>query len=254
MTLFLVGGGPAEAPGEVYDAFAVGVGKRGGVVALILSGPEDASAHFLPSYRDPLVARVPDADVVPVWLTGPDTVWPDGLELDSLAGIVVGGGRVTDYLDGLMPRRDDIARAVRRGVGYLGLSAGAMVASKHAIAGGWRFQGRPVCPEASGDGLDELELRDGLALVGTTIETHADTGSTLGRALAALELRPTPGVVAIDETSALEINAGSGRTRAHGPAGVRWISQVGDDALVRTDPAARRTGTDADNETRGGRL
>lgn len=88
-------------------------------------------------------------------------------------------------------------------------------------------------PEIVGEGSTELDIRDGLALIGPSIETHADTQYLIGRALAALQIGPMSTVAAIDEETALVIDVSSGRTKVVGRGKVTWVTADGDRLLVR---------------------
>jgi cyanophycinase len=239
MALFLVGGGPFEDLSVVYDQFvdaARGLGQR---VAVAILGTQDEAAAWLDQYAEPILRRFPEALIEPIWLTDPTddddpaTEWP--ADPDQLAGIVVAGGWTSGYLDSLLPQRALLARLVRSGVPYLGFSAGAMVAAKNVILGGWQHRGRQVAPEKSGDGLRELELRDGLGLIGPSVETHTDTYSTLDRAVSALVEGPMSTVIALDEHAALVVDAVTGKTRILGSGKVHWIAKSGDQVTIRSE-------------------
>lgn len=239
MTLFLVGGGPTEHLQPIFEAFITQVRPRGSRIAVALLGSQQEAAQYLDTYADPLLAYMPDAQIEPVWLTDESDEepisWPD--DVDELAGLVVGGGWTPGYLDALHPHRELLARLVRSGMPYLGYSAGAAVVAKHVIAAGWQQEGRQIVPEIAGEGTQELQLRDGLALIGPSVDPHADTHNILGRCIAALETGPMSSVVAIDERTALVIDAVSGRTRVLGPGRVTWVSRAGADFNIRFEKA-----------------
>lgn len=252
MTLFLVGGGPHQGLAEVHDEFAAAVGKRGGRVAVFLVGSGQDAEGQLADYVDPIRERLPDVRIEPVRLLPTGTEWPEDFE--ALAGLVVADGPTADYLDRLAPQRDRLAHLVRRGVPYLGYGAGAMIASKHAIVGGWKRGPRQVAPEQSGEGREQVEVRDGLALVGTTIQTRADTGFTLGRALAALESGRATSCAALDDRTALAVDAASGRTRVLGDSLVHWLIKEGANVVVRPESGRAPGVPEPETATRSGRL
>lgn len=228
MTMFLVGGGPSDGLSDVHDEFVAAARERGNRIAVALLGSQEEAGNFLAEYAAPITQRFPEAEIVPIWLDDePDpaqneTVWPDDLE--QLAGLVVAGGWTPGYLDALMPRRTAIARLVRGGAPYLGYSAGTMVVAKHALVGGWKFRGRQVTPEEWGEGLEEVELRDGLGLVGTTIDVHTNV-LHLDRMVAVLEQGRVHSGIAIDEDTALVVEVHNGRTRLAGSQRIHWLSR-----------------------------
>ena len=234
--LFLVGSGPSEHLDEVHDQFVEAARRRGGPIAVAALGTEEEVEQFLPDYVQPILTRWPDAVIEPVFLDDDgDTVWPD--DLRALAGLVVCGGWTPGYLDALTPQRDTISRLVRGGMPYLGFSAGAMIVSRHAIVGGWKYQGRMIAPEIVGEGLEELTIRDGLALIGPCVETHADAWSNLGVALAALEACPARTAVTIDEGTCLAVDPASGRTNVIGAGRVYWLQKEGAHVMVSHEQA-----------------
>lgn len=237
MTLYLIGGGPSQATTPVVDEFVAAARDRGTRIAIALLGSAEEAAGFLDSYADPITELFPEALIEPIWLTDDDEnpiVWPT--EPENLAGLVVAGGWTPGYLEALAGWREMISTLVRRGVPYLGWSAGAMIAGRHAIVGGWQHGGRRVAPEIAGEGSTELDIREGLGLIGPSVETHADSQYLVGRALAALQVGPMRSIVAIDEDTALVVDVASGRTRVVGAGRVAWVSQEGDLLGVRYEP------------------
>ena len=237
MTIYLVGSGPTGSD-ATFDDFAASARKRGDRIAICLLGSEEESGAYLGDYSQPILSRFPDARIEPVWLVGESTAWPD--EPLNLAGIVVAGGWTPGYLDNLLPHRDTIARLVLRGTPYLGFSAGAHIASRHAIVGGWKHRGRQLCPQDAGEDLEELSVRDGLGLVSVTIQAHADAWGTLPVAMAAIEAGLTPVAVAIDEATTLAVDPVSGYTRVRGPGRIQWVHREHTGLLIRSeaDPAS----------------
>lgn len=240
MTLYLIGGSPSKPVAPVLDDFVAAVRDHGTRIAVALLGSADEAGELLNTYADPILERFPEALIEPIWLTDPDEApieWPP--EPEALAGIIVAGGWTPGYLEGLSAWRDMLSKLVRRGVPYLGFSAGAAIVGRHAIVGGWQHTGRQVAPEITGQGSTEIDVRDGLALIGPGIETHADTRFMLGRALAACQVGPMRTVAAIDEDTALIIDAASGRTRVAGGGRVTWVSTEGEQFIVRYEPSPR---------------
>lgn len=224
MTLYLMGGGPTPAVDPIINDFCTSSIKRGTRIAIAILGREDEAAGLLPDYADPIRRHLPEAEIEPIWLPDADegpACWPDDPE--QIAGLVVAAGWTPGYLEALMPHRRVIASHVHRGYPYLGWSAGAMVVGRHAIVGGWRHQGRRVAPEIAGEGSVDLDIREGLGLIGPAIETHASEQFLVNRAMAALESGPMQTIACIDEDTALIINANSGRTKVKGLGRVTWV-------------------------------
>ena len=129
----------------------------------------------------------------------------------------MGGGPTPEYHASLAPAYEEIRSLVASGTAYAGFSAGAAIAGSHAIIGGWRLDGVPVCPEESNEELDELTVVPGLGLVEGAVEVHAAQWGTLSRLLAVVGAGLAPGGVALDECTTLDVAAGS-----RSGAGVVW--------------------------------
>lgn len=236
MTLYLVGSGPADTLDAIHDQFVAQAKRFGTRIAIFELGTPDEVGEYLPAYTAPIATRWPEAVLEPVYLDDDgETVWPDDIE--QLAGLIVAGGWTPGYLDALLPIRDTIAKLVRGGVPYLGFSAGAMIVSKHAIVGGWKHRGRVIAPEQSGEGFEELTVREGLGLIGPSIETHTDAWTNIGVPMTAVEFGHVASAVAIDEGTCLIVDTTSGRTSVHGPGKVHWVSRDGAAVSVRSEAA-----------------
>jgi cyanophycinase len=205
MHVTMVGGGWApQVAAEIYGPFvaAASTVSRPARIAVVLldegDGIDDPAEHF----------------AVALAAAGPVTTFAVGIPLGDVLqvealeeadGLLVGGGLTPGYADALFPVRDHLqVWLAEREIPYAGFSAGAAIAASDAVVGGWRHMGDAVCPEESGEDLDEVTVRPGLGLVPFTIEVHADTWCTAGRLAVALSLLGRGRVgYAIDEDTAL---------------------------------------------------
>ncbi len=208
MTIILVGGGPdTVTTPAVFDRFAKELRHRapGRIprVAVVLFDHEGSSEYFLPAYLEQLESRMA-CEVVPVLLGFNRSAGPAAF--DDVDGIVVGGGPTPSYLEGLLPSAEAIRGMVSDGVPYMGFSAGAMVAPARAIVGGYRIHGTEVCPVDWSEGLEEVEIRDGLGLVPFAVDVHAAQAGTLGRAVGAVARGLADRAAAVDENTALVLH------------------------------------------------
>lgn len=78
-----------------------------------------------------------------------------------------------------------------------------MIAPQRALAGGYRIRGTEVCSAECSEGLDELDVRDGLGLVPFAVDVHAAQAGTLSRAVGAVAEGLVDRAVAVDENTAL---------------------------------------------------
>lgn len=190
MTLYLVGGGvdTVSTPGLLHpftrDLEELGrSGARVPRLAVVLDDQWGRGEEFLPEYVEALDCGA--AEIEPVFLRPGHPATPQTFA--DVDGIVVGGGPTPAYCEGLREARDLVRHVVSQGVPYVGFSAGAMVASRAVLVGGWRLEGRDVCPEEWSGGLEQVTLRPGLGLVPFTVDVHAAQAGLLGRAVSLVD-------------------------------------------------------------------
>ena len=236
MSIFLVGGGPDTVTTPViFDQFMAEARQRAGGsrpprIAMVLVDHEGSAEYFMPAYLAPMHRRTP-AEVTTVLLHRRDDV--DPRVFDGVDAIVVGGGPTPVYAAALRKSAAAIRQAIDAGAPYLGFSAGAMIAPEQAIIGGYRVSGVEVCPEDASEGLDEVELREGLGLVPFAVDVHAAQAGTLGRAVAAVVHGMASRAVAIDENTALVLPHGDpGEQRVIGTSNCWLIRGPGHKATV----------------------
>jgi hypothetical protein len=240
VTIYLVGGAPHDGLDEMWDAFVASATRRGPRFAVALMSDGANATEYLDDYFAPIVRRFPEADIEPIWLLKPpeDEPEPRSESYSAPAGIIVGdGGTVAECLDALETSRRHIASLVRGGAQFIGFGTGAAIVAKHAIAGGWRYQGNQVAPEAAADGFEEVTLRNGLGLIGLAVEPRADTAFTTTRAMAALHMGELTSAMALDEHVCLGIDAVSGQTKILGGGRVCWLTRHAKQTIVRFEGA-----------------
>ncbi|UKA74902.1 Type 1 glutamine amidotransferase-like domain-containing protein [Arthrobacter sp. FW306-07-I] len=210
MTIFLAGGGPdPDAFPDVFDAFAAEVRQHAGQrrpahVAVAVHGTGVNLQDLVAAYAEPLQGRI-DCRIVVVPLAPGKPA--DPATFDGVDGVVVGGGLTPGYWEWLHPAASAIPNLVTAGVPYLGFSAGAMMAPRLALIGGYRIDGVEVCGEECSEGLDSVDLRKGLGLVPFTVDVHAAQAGTLSRALGAVAAGLAERAVAIDENTAVVVES-----------------------------------------------
>jgi cyanophycinase len=170
---------------------------------------------------EPIVALIETAP-------GEDAVF-DSAVLNDIDGLVIGGGMTPAYLAAVEPIMEEIRLLVADGLPYLGFSAGAMIAADRALVGGWRIGGVEICPEGASEGLDEVELREGLGLVDLTIDVHAVQAGTLARLIASAEAEFVTAGLAIDEDTALVVGEGALEVRGTGSV---WRVMAGEESVA----------------------
>ncbi|QKS16298.1 Type 1 glutamine amidotransferase-like domain-containing protein [Curtobacterium sp. Csp2] len=232
MSIHLVGGGPVVASDAVEPflaeatARAAAVGRTVPRIGLLSVSRQDGTS---PSSAADIAEALGGARQAEVLVTevAPGTVFATSV-LSDVDALVIGGGVTPHYLDAIAPLVEQIRLLVSDGLPYLGYSAGAMVAADRALVGGWRIGGVEVCPEEASEGLDEVELREGLGLVDLTIDVHAVQAGTLARLIAAAEAEFVTAGLAIDEDTALVVGEGALEVRGTGSV---WRVVAGDESV-----------------------
>jgi cyanophycinase len=124
---------------------------------------------------------------------------------------------------------------VRAGSPYLGFSAGAAVAARRAVVGGYRQDGVAICPEDNAEDLDELSVVDGLGLVDFAVDVHAAQWGNVPRLIAAVGAGLVHRGVAIDEDTLLHVADHPSATTVAGAGRVWWMSLQGRAVVVRLE-------------------
>src|SRR4051794_26763458 len=236
MSTSLIGGGwDPEAAQAVYGGFLAEArarqrGDSGGAPqnACVVPGEGEGEEQFERWAK--AITAVTDCRPVPVLV-------PEGGRLDVAAlgnadGLLVCGGLTPAYADALAPVAADLRGWLDEGRPYAGFSAGAAIAAERAVVGGWREGSIPVCPEDSGEDLDQVTVVPGLGLLPLAVDVHAAQWGTLPRLLSALRSGALSAGVALDENTAIVIDGHI--ATVHGIGAAHLARGDGDGVLVRT--------------------
>jgi cyanophycinase len=227
--LFLIGGGRDEE-GLVAAHAGLGDALAGGALLCLVA--DDGEGIDAARWRGMLTnAGVVDCEVVRVAEDRP----PVPSDLVGFGGLYVAGGLTPLYAHLLAPLRGALPGAML----YAGYSAGAAIASEHALVGGWTLDGHAVCPEDAAEDLDEVTVRPGLGLVPFAVEVHATQWGTLARAIAAVRSGLVAEAWALDENTGLHLVDG-GACDVRGAGQAHRITRSGDGVLVEAWPAGSR--------------
>ena len=118
----------------------------------------------------------------------------------GFAGVYVAGGLTPAYRERL--------EGLEVAVPYAGFSAGAAIAAREALVGGWRIGDRQICDEDFSEDLEQVEPLPGLGLVPFAVDVHATQWGTVTRALNAVERGLFEEVLAVDEHCCVEVRDG----------------------------------------------
>jgi cyanophycinase len=219
--VFLTGGGRDPGGGRrVSAAFADAVRATGrDEVALLVLDEGDPTPSG--EWHDALSRAGLAAEV---FVVAPGRRPP---RVGDAAGVFVAGGLTPGYQEALC---GDPSWLPPDAV-YGGFSAGAAIAPEVAIVGGWRSGGVPVCDEESGEGLADVEIRSGLALLEAVIDVHCSQWGTLGRLVEVVrggDGRPGWG---LDEHTTLELRDGA-PVAVHGKGAAWEVTRLDDDRVA----------------------
>ncbi|MFI2202229.1 Type 1 glutamine amidotransferase-like domain-containing protein [Streptomyces sp. NPDC020192] len=229
MSTFLIGGG-WDAP-EVYAPFlrAVAGERRIGCLVLDEGDGADQFARYAAALH-----TAGECTPVPLLVPLGGRLEPESA-LEGIDGLLVCGGLTPAYQEALAESLDRLPGLLAaRGVPYAGFSAGAAVAARRAVVGGWLVDGVPVCPEETGEDLAEVEVRAGLGLVPFAVDVHAAQWGTLARLVTVVGRGEAPYGVAVDENTLLTVEQGKARVAGRGRVHVVRPTEGDAGAVVRS--------------------
>jgi cyanophycinase len=220
--LFLIGGGNDDAgfvAGHTAFADAVQAESKGEVCVVILD-------HEGRVFVDPLLDRLADLGLRPRPMIVSPTLPPTAVK----GSVYVAGGDTPGYQEALCGDTAWLAQVTL----YGGFSAGAVIAARRAVVGGWWADGAPICDPEVGEGLHDVDVRPGLGLTEATVDVHCAQWGTLPRLIHAVQEARVHRGWGLDESTALELRDGVARA-IHGN-GAAWSADAaspGSSVVVR---------------------
>jgi cyanophycinase len=238
--LFLHGGDDApHARSDTFGRFVQAAIVEGSCrVALVVAEATEAQAYAsFEEYRAIFTAlSLASIDIHPVLVSAEQPLLRAQLERIQPTGVFVCGGSTPLYQQALCADTAWLEYLRAANIPYGGTSAGAAIAARTAIVGGWQAtragETRAILFRGASEGLDPLTVRDGLGLVPCAIEIHASQMGTLTRLLHAVELGLVPEGWAIDEDTLLQIDADA--IRIYGQGHVYRVWRDGEQPLQVT--------------------
>ncbi len=212
--IFLHGGGDREAGRVATFGRFVTAATDGcaGVLALIVADVDEAAAlESYQVYRAIFLALgLPAERLAPLPVSPANPLTYDMVAYLAPAGVFVGGGLTPLYHQALCVDRAWLAYLQETGAPYGGTSAGAAIAGRQAILGGWQAvrdgRSREIIFAGAGEGLERLTVHPGLDLVPFAVDVHAGQMGTLIRMIQAVDLGLAPEGWAIDENTMLAVH------------------------------------------------
>ena len=252
--MHLVGGGrDQEATAAVYGTFlteaaqrAESMGRAVPRIGVVLVADADDLAAGVDWFRLALTSCGP-VEVVAVTaeslgaLCLDDGSAPAARWWSDLDGLLVGGGLTPAYHRVLQPHAVAIRIAVTDGLPYAGFSAGAMIAPRRALLGGWQLGSTAVTHQDNAEDLDQLTVVDGLGLISSTVEVHTSQWGTLSRLVAAVAAGVASSGIAVDENTVAILDPATDGPATGGASvtvlgtGQAWLLTAGEGSSVRVD-------------------
>ncbi|GAB3255798.1 type 1 glutamine amidotransferase family protein [Chitinimonas naiadis] len=237
-TVCLIGGGwtPAAWPltyGPFVQAASHGVECK---VLVVLHGePGDPRGEMEVRFAHAFeAAGLAASQLQFVWVSAQSPLTAALLDEARATGVFVGGGLTPGYHAALCLDLDWLGLVKARGLAYGGFSAGAVIAARQAILGGWQVQRRgralPMVHPDTGEDLDLLTVKPGLGLVPFSVDVHAGQWGTVSRLMQAVETGAVAEGWAIDEDTALVLEEGRLRVTGFGHA---YQVQPGEDGSLQ---------------------
>jgi cyanophycinase len=214
--VFLIGGGwRAEFFPETYGRFLEAAGRGGeSRIAIIVAEEEGADPHvqFWRFFEEFAAVGLKTAETEKVIVSAENALTKKSLAEIKPTGVFVCGGLTPAYFESLCLEKSWLEYLSENRLPYCGFSAGAAIASKKAVIGGWRrdFGGRlvQIADENAGEDLDLLTVENGLGLVDFSVDVYAAQWGTLSRLAHAIDARFADEGWAIDEDTMLEADVG----------------------------------------------
>jgi cyanophycinase len=229
----LIGGGwTADALPATYGPFLAAAGPSPRIACAVVD-EGDGPAQFQ-RWAAALAAVAP--------CTPQPVLVAEGQPFDVAAladadGLLVCGGLNPAYAAAFSAAGDQLRGWLEAtGRPYAGFSAGAVIAARAALVGGWRSEGVPVCPEDAAEDLDEVTVVAGLGLVAGTVDVHAAQWGTLPRLIDVVRRGLVRSGLAIDEDTAVTVRADRGEVAGLGNAYLVRAADA-DGVTVRVLPA-----------------
>lgn len=214
-SMFLHGGGGTDpsANQACFSPFVETAYRTGGVPKLVLVIHQQHEAD-LDAYRKMLIHGGAKAEhITPVLVSGERSLM--GIDLLGASGVFVAGGHTPDIHYALCQDISWLRTLKRENIPYCGTSAGATIAAKHAIVGGYKIRrkGRTVqmMHPAASEGIEMLDIRGGLGIIPDVfqaVDVHASQAGTLLRVIHMVEQGLTHTVAALDEDTMVEFAMG----------------------------------------------
>lgn len=215
--IFLIGGGwRVETFSQTYGRFLEAATRNGERrIAIIVAEEENADSHaqFLRFFGAFESVGLTSAEAFEIIVSAKNPLTLETLEQIDPTGIFVCGGLTPAYYDALCADKNWLDYLNQNKIPYCGFSAGAAIAAKNAIVGGWRRETGEktiqIADENAGEDLDLLEVRNGLGLVNFAVEVHATQWGTLSRLVHAVDSEKISEGFAVDENTMIGINENS---------------------------------------------
>lgn len=209
--IFLIGGGwKPESWRQTYGPFvqASQVSGRCQITLILAADHDDEKMEIATKYRSVFeTLGVTVEEITILWISKTCPLKPEILTASQPTGVFVGGGLTPAYQTALCSDKTWLDYLHQGQIPYAGFSAGAAIAVERAIVGGWKVQRAEqeidILDADFGEGIEYLEVRQGLGLLPFAVDVHASQWGTITRLMQAVDLGMVADGWAIDENTVI---------------------------------------------------
>ena len=220
--LYLIGGGWNEDSFQQTFGRFVKAGTQKGIckILLILACEDLEAREEVTEDFSKMFHLLGNVEIEPFYLSEGNILTREILSSLSPTCVFVGGGLTPLYQEYLGTNREFIDYVNQNHLPYGGFSAGAAIAAKSSIVGGWKINesGKdiPVLDEDFSEDLDYIEIRKGLGFFPYPVDVHGSQWGTLTRVIHAVDQKLIPNGCVVDESTMIESKHGMLTVFGHG--------------------------------------
>jgi len=208
--LYLIGGGWDEVSFPQTFGRFVQAGTKDGhcTILLVLAINDVAARNEITEDFTQMFHALGNVKTEPFFLSTTQNITCDILHAIAPSCIFVGGGLTPRYQEFLGNNRDFIEYILNNNLPYGGFSAGSAIAAQQSIVGGWKITASghdiPILDADFSEGLDNIEIREGLGFLPYPLDVHGSQWGTITRVIHAVDHNLIEHGLVLDESTMIE--------------------------------------------------
>lgn len=206
----MIGGGWDEVSFTQTFGRFVQAGTKDGLctILLVLAIDDVAARNEITEDFTQMFHALGNVKIEPFFLSTTQNITRDILHTMMPSCIFVGGGLTPRYQEFLGNNRDFVEYILQNNLPYGGFSAGSAIATQASIVGGWKIKASghdiPILDADFSEGLDYIEIRDGLGFFPYPLDVHGSRWGTITRVIHAVDHNMIEKGFVIDESTMIE--------------------------------------------------